>query len=120
MVLLNSCGRVERAIAPELAKKGQVVLKLPEEEGEEEEAAAAACASAASDWLRTAELDKEDGGAECEEEEEEKKEPEAADAAIPPEPRTKTELSSEGAIRAICNVCCHSLGSIRFDQDFEN
>ena len=80
------------------------MLKLPEEEGEEEEEAAA-CASAASDWLRTAELDKEDGDAECEEEEEEKKEPEeAADAAIPPEPRTKTELSSGGAITAICNV----------------
>ena len=96
------------AIAPELAKKGQVVLKLPAEEDaedEEEAASAAACDSAASDWLRMAELDTEDEDAECDEEEE-KKEPEeaAADAAIPPEPRTKTELSSDGAIRAICNV----------------
>ena len=85
------------------------MLKLPAEEGEEAEeaaAAAAACDSAASDWLRMAELDTEDEDAECDEEEEEKKEPEeaAADAAIPPEPRTKTELSSDGAIRAICNV----------------
>ena len=46
---------------------------------------------AESDWLRTAELDTE----------EEEKPEEAADAAIPPEPRTKTELSSEGAVRAI-------------------
>ena len=74
------------------------MFKLPADEASEADeaaaAAAAACERAASDWLRTAELDTE--------EEEEKKEPEeAADAAIPPEPRTKTELSSEGAVRAI-------------------
>ena len=73
-------------IAPELAKKGQVVFRLPADEAGEAE-------GAVSDWLRTAELDTE--------EEEEKEPEEAADAAIPPEPRTKTELSSEGAVRAI-------------------
>ena len=79
-------------IAPELAKKGQVVFRLPADEaGVAEEDAAAADAACASDWLRTAELDTE----------EEEKPEEAADAAIPPEPRTKTELSSEGAVRAI-------------------
>ena len=81
------------AIAPELAKKGQVVFKLPAGEAGVAAEAASACEKVASDWLRTAELDTE---------EEEKKEPEeVADAAIPPEPRTKTELSSEGAVRAI-------------------
>ena len=71
-------------IAPELAKKGQVVFRLPADE-------AGVAEEAESDWLRTAELDTE----------EEEKPEEAADAAIPPEPRTKTELSSEGAVSAI-------------------
>ena len=68
------------------------MFRLPADEaGVAEEDAAAAVAACASDWLRTAELDTE----------EEEKPEEAADAAIPPEPRTKTELSSEGAVRAI-------------------
>ena len=71
------------------------MFKLPAGEAGVAAEAASACEKVASDWLRTAELDTE---------EEEKKEPEeVADAAIPPEPRTKTELSSEGAVRAICN-----------------
>ena len=89
--------------APELAKKGQVVLRLlAEGDGEDREAeAAAACDSAASEWLRMAELDTEDEDAARMVEEEKKEPEEAADAAIPPEPRTKTELSSEGAVRAL-------------------